>query len=214
MFTGIIQQMGTVTEVKNIHGNRIFKIQCSFDKNDPFIQGESVSVDGVCLTIRDIAKFTFEVEAVKETLSLSTLRHFQPGQRVNLERALSAQDRFGGHIVLGHVDSTGIVKEIQRDLKNVVLFIRFHPKLHPYICFKGSIAVNGVSLTVSSLEPGIFGVSLVEFTLKYTNLARLRESDEVNLEIDIIARYIERFITSEIKGSKKFTYIQEKRINL
>lgn len=210
MFTGIIQKVGTVSEIRNVHGNRLFTIQAECSQNDPFEKGESIAVDGVCLTVKDVFDFGFEVEAVKETLTRSTLRHFHPGQRVNLERSLRINERLGGHIVLGHVDSTGVIKNIERDIKNVTVHIKMSPRLRPYLVYKGSVAVNGVSLTISDLKSFSFGVSLVEYTLFHTNLANLKADDEVNLEVDVLARYIESLLKGSSKRARKLDYIRQK----
>ncbi len=204
MFSGIIQQIGTVSEVKNVSGRRLFTVQMRMDEANPLAVGESIAVDGVCLTVRSLFDYGFEVEVVRETLLRTTLRHYCPGQRVNIERALRWGDPLSGHMLLGHVDTQGIVEDVyHKKNKNVSLFISLSVQLLPHVAMKGSIGVNGVSLTVSHLESALFGVSLIEYTLLHTNLSYLRKGDEVNIEIDVFSRYVERLLSSYIENNKR-----------
>lgn len=189
MFTGIVETVGTIAGTAPVPGGKRLRVdvgpvarQCT--------PGASVSVSGVCLTISSIAADSLEFDVITESLSKSTLGSKRVGDRVNLERAMGAQDRFDGHFVQGHVDGTGVVDRIQSSPREWTTWIRPQDHLTPYIIPKGSIAVDGVSLTIAEVNHGVFSVALIPTTLDRTNLAALAVGDRVNLESDIIARTI------------------------
>jgi len=154
--------------------------------------GESISVNGVCLTATGIAGREFEADVSAETLSCTTLGGLVTGSRVNLEKAVRLGDRLGGHLVSGHCDGVGTVLELERDARSVRLTIQVPPELARYICRKGSICVDGVSLTVNEVTDSAFGVNLIPHTMDQTIFADYGAGTRVNLEVDIIARYLER----------------------
>lgn len=152
--------------------------------------GESVSVDGICSTVAKLRGTAFEVEYMPETLKRTTVGFFTKGTQVNLERSLRLGDRLDGHFVQGHIDTTGEVREVRRIGGSVVLKISLSVWYKKFIAEKGSITLNGVSLTVVDVRKNDFSVSLVDYTLRHTNLRNLKKGDKVNLEVDMIARYL------------------------
>jgi len=154
--------------------------------------GESIAVDGVCLTVAARRGDRFHADAVAETLSVTTLGHLSVGDSVNLERSLCLGDRLGGHLVQGHVDGTAAVQRVQRRGDDFRVRVELGPELRPYVARKGSVALQGASLTVAALGPDWFEVVLIPATLTRTTLGRLRPGDRVNVEVDLLARYLER----------------------
>ncbi len=193
MFTGIVAGVGKIESIRSAGAGVTFVVEAGFDLPDPS-EGESIAVNGVCLTAYNIRGRKFFADVSPETLSRSTLGSFTRGQRVNLERALSLADRLGGHIVSGHVDCTGKVHSIE-EVGDYTIFHFTLPAAHMrYIIEKGSIAVNGVSLTVNSCESNFFSVSIIPHTLKETTLGLLKVGSAVNLEVDIIGKYVEKLL--------------------
>ncbi len=195
MFTGIVEEVGTlVAVVPQSGGETVLRISGPLVSSDAGL-GDSIAVDGVCLTVVDLpGGGEFAVEAVPETLGLTTLGYATPGRRVNLERALRSDVRLGGHIVQGHVDGVGTVKSREDGGRWEDLVIEVPGELAPLIARKGSITVSGVSLTVTSVSADSFGISLIPATLSATNLGALGEGDLVNLEVDVLARYVARLV--------------------
>jgi riboflavin synthase len=181
MFTGLIQSVARVSEVLETDTGKRFIFEADFE---PEI-GESVAVDGVCLTS---VGGSFDADVMPETLGMTTLDNLEPGTRVNLERALKVGDRLGGHFVQGHVDGVGTVLKIEDGRVEITPPL----PLLKYIAHKGSIAVNGVSLTVSKVRDDAFEVALIPHTLESTNLSDLQIDSKVNLEVDMMARYLEK----------------------
>lgn len=199
MFTGIIQGLGTLVDKRTAGGGMIFVLQADFDLTDPE-EGESIAVNGACLTARDIRGNRFCVDVSPESLSRTGLGRLQVGSRVNLERALRLSDRLGGHLVSGHVDAQGRVEE-RRSTGDFTLFtFSLDPGLTRYIIEKGSIAIDGVSLTVNSCERGRFAVSIIPHTLQVTMLGRLKPGDLVNIEVDMIGKYVEKMLAEKPAG--------------
>lgn len=163
--------------------------------------GDSIAVSGVCLTVTALGKGFFTADVMSETLSRSALSGARPGTRVNLERAMPADGRFGGHIVAGHIDGTGTVTDIRRDDNAVWYTVSAAPELLRYIVEKGSIAINGISLTVARVSERSFAVSIIPHTQEETNLASCREGSTVNLECDIIGKYVEKLMQPRESGS-------------
>jgi riboflavin synthase len=189
MFTGIITQIGKVRAVRKQTGSMTAEIECSYPA---IVLGESIAVDGVCLTAVTVGQSAFSANISSETLARSTLDRLAPGVRVNLERALAVGDRLGGHIVAGHVDGVGRVQVRERHGEYERFVFESPPEVHRYIAEKGSVAIDGVSLTVNAVSNNAFEVMLVPFTLAETTLSERKIGDRVNLEADVIARYVAR----------------------
>jgi len=195
MFTGIVEDIGTVAAV--IRRPKESTITIRVGKIDPreLVNGESISVSGACLTVTSVAGDAFTVDASRETLSRTTLGKLRTGHAVNIERSLRAGDRMGGHIVSGHVDGVGKVKSKKKRGSSVEFAITAPADVLKYVVEKGSVAVNGVSLTVNSASGGEFTVNIIPFTLAETTFGSLRKGSPVNIECDIIGKYVERFTT-------------------
>jgi riboflavin synthase len=196
VFTGLIEDLGSVTALERGEEGATLRIGTRLASR--LEQGDSVAVNGVCLTAIDIRDGGFAAQAMAETLRRSALGALEPGAQVNLELALRADGRLGGHVVQGHVDGTGIVSEIRTEGIARVLRIDTDARVARYLVEKGSVAVNGVSLTVSGLHEDGFEVSLIPETLARTNLGGISVGDRVNLETDILARHVERLMEAQI----------------
>ena len=194
MFTGIIAAVGRVAEIEPGRGGLRLRIDADGLPLGDVEIGDSIAVSGVCLTVVALHEDAFEVDVSQETLACTT--GFERGAAVNLEKALRLSDRLGGHLVSGHVDGRGIVERLETTGDNTVVAIAVPRELARYVARKGSIAVDGVSLTVNAVEGDTFVVNLIPHTLEHTNFARLRPGTEVNLEIDLLARYVERLSQS------------------
>ncbi len=199
MFTGIIEEVGEIAQTQRRGMAVFFGIRASFAKE--LKEGDSVCVNGACLTVVAVQPPLFWVEAVEETLARTNLGFLKPGDKVNLERALSVAGRFGGHFVQGHVDGTGVIAQIVPRLRSKVMRIHTPKELMQYIVPKGSIAVDGVSLTVVDVGADWFTVSLIPFTLEHTTLGLRKVGDVVNLEVDILAKYV-RHMLQAYEGQK------------
>jgi riboflavin synthase len=195
MFTGIVEELGTVAEVRPGADSAVLRIEGPVVVSDA-VHGASIAVNGVCLTVTDHDETGFAVDVMAETLRRSSLGDLAPGDRVNLERAMAADGRFGGHVVQGHVDGTGeVLARTPGDAWETVE-IGLPEPLARYVVEKGSITVDGVSLTVASVGHDRFTVSLIPTTLELTTLGRARVGDRVNLEVDVLAKYVERMLAS------------------
>jgi riboflavin synthase len=192
MFTGIVTDVGRVRAVRDTNRDRRFEIETGFDTTTLDI-GASVSHAGCCLTVVETGEGWFAVEVSGETLSLTTLADWKTGRRVNLERAARVGDELGGHIVSGHVDGIGEVISVESEGGSHRVRIRVPRPLHRFIAPKGSITVEGVSLTVNEVEDDVFGVNLIPHTWDVTTLGELKPGARVNLEIDMLARYLARW---------------------
>jgi riboflavin synthase len=192
MFTGIVTDVGRVRAVRDTNRDRRFEIETGFDLSTLDL-GASVSHAGCCLTVVEKGDGWFAVEVSGETLSLTTLDQWTEGRRVNLERAARVGDELGGHIVSGHVDGIGEVISVEAEGGSHRVRIRVPRPLHRFIAPKGSITVEGVSLTVNEVEDDVFGVNLIPHTWDVTTLGELKPGSRVNLEIDMLARYLARW---------------------
>lgn len=192
MFTGIVTDIGRVRDVRETNRDRRFEIETGFDTATLEI-GASVCHAGCCLTVVEKGSGWFAVEVSGETLSLTTLGDWTQGRQVNLERAARVGDELGGHIVSGHVDGVGEVLTVESEGGSHRVRIRAPRPLHRLIAPKGSITVEGVSLTVNEVEDDVFGVNLIPHTWDVTTLGELRPGSRVNLEIDMLARYLARW---------------------
>ena len=193
MFTGLVADLGTVSDVVAT-GDGV-RLQVATSLAAELSEGDSVAVNGVCLTAVSADAQGFTAEVMNETLRRSSLAEVAAGGRINLELPLRAQDRLGGHVVQGHVDGVGAVSTVEDDGFARVVTIDAPPELLRYVVEKGSIAVDGVSLTVSSVSPDTFAVSLIPETLERTNLGAAAPGTPVNLEVDVLAKYVEKLVT-------------------
>jgi riboflavin synthase len=192
MFTGIVTDVGRVRAVRDTDRDRRFEIETAYDLAGVDI-GASISHAGCCLTVVEKGEGWFAVEVSGETLGLTTLAQWKEGDPVNLERAAKVGDELGGHIVSGHVDGVGEVVSVASEGGSHRVRIRAPRPLHRFVAPKGSITVEGVSLTVNEVEDDIFGVNLIPHTWEVTTLGRLDAGSKVNLEIDMLARYLARW---------------------
>ena len=205
MFTGIIEEVGKIESVYKrakslqitISGNRIFE--------DMHV-GDSIAVNGVCLTVTSFQNKHFVADVMPESVKMSTLATCKAGMNVNLERAMAATGRFGGHMVAGHVDGTGQIVDIQQIDQSFIFTIKASPTILEYIIYKGSITIDGASLTVSKKENTFFQVSIIPHTISETILSNMHKGTFVNLETDIVGRYIKHFLRSDTqKDTSKTT---------
>lgn len=193
MFTGIIEETGTLERTRRGRDSAVLRIRACKVLTD-VKPGDSIAVNGVCLTVTSFDTVGFTADVMHETLNRSSLGALQPGSRVNLERAMPANGRFGGHIVAGHVDGTGQVIQIRKDDNAVWYTISAQSEVLRYVVEKGSIAIDGISLTVASVSAADFSVSVIPHTVAVTNLKDRRAGDMVNLENDMVGKYIEKFM--------------------
>lgn len=192
MFTGIIEKTGRIKKILDEKEKIYFTIEVEGFLRDVKI-GNSIACDGVCLTVVKKGREDFAVELMPETLRLTKFSDSKVGDLVNLEKAMKVGDRLDGHFVMGHVDGVGVIKDIGTEGKYINLVIKVPAKLTRFLPLKGSVAVNGVSLTISGVGRDWFKVSLISHTLKITNLSELKKGSKVNIEIDMIARYLYQF---------------------
>lgn len=191
MFTGIIHHQASIRRVDRLaNGNVRFAFRVPAAVRRRLRVDDSVAVNGVCLTVLALGRDSFSTEAIAETLRLTTLGGFQPGQPVNIELSLRARDALSGHMVMGHVDGAGVITALAPDGGSRRLTIAPPPALMAYFAPKGTVALNGVSLTITEVTPKTFGVALIPHTLKKTNLGQLKPGAQVNIEVDSIARLV------------------------
>jgi riboflavin synthase len=205
MFTGIVEEIGIVRVISS--GRLTIEAKKVIEDTK---QGDSVAVNGACLTVTSISKGNFSVDVMPETIRRTNLGRLHYGDRVNLERAILAEGRFGGHFVQGHVDDVGRVLSLQPEEEAVIAKISALAHLMPYMVNKGFITVDGVSLTVIDCDDFSFSVSLVTYTREHTTLGNRKPGDIVNLEVDIIAKYVERFKQRYNRGVLTLDFLEEK----
>jgi riboflavin synthase len=192
MFTGLIDDVGVVERVQRTEAGRELRIRTGYTG---LADGESIAVNGACLTVRASGAGWFDVAAVVTTLGRTTIDGWQAGRRVNLERAMRLGDRLGGHLVQGHVDDVGVVERVERLADAVLIDLRLPADLEPMLVLHGSVAVDGVSLTVNALPaPGILQLSLIDFTSRHTTLGELQPGDRVHLEADMVGKYVRQLV--------------------
>lgn len=197
MFTGIIEAIATVESIARTGSTAVVRVACpGFDLSDVAI-GDSIAVNGVCLTVTSLDGPSMAFDVSAETLDVTA--GFANGETVNLEKSLRLDQRLGGHLVSGHVDAVGEVREVIETEGNRVVRFRFPEMLARFFVRKGSVTINGVSLTVNEVSGDCFSVNLIPHTLSVTNLAGLGKGSRVNLEIDVVARYVERMLSGEEK---------------
>jgi riboflavin synthase len=197
MFTGIIQAIGRISAMQERAGDVRLSIDTGALEMGDVALGDSIATNGVCLTAVALSSGGFSADVSRETLDLTTLHRLKPGSRVNLEKALTLQTRLGGHLVSGHVDGVGRVVERRADARSIRFTIEAPAALAKYIAHKGSICVDGVSLTVNAVQGARFELNIVPHTLQQTIMEDYRVGSELNLEVDLIARYLERLMLGE-----------------
>ncbi|HXC70771.1 MAG TPA: riboflavin synthase [Pyrinomonadaceae bacterium] len=193
MFTGIIEELGSVRGIEERGENARIVISANV-VTEGTNHGDSISVNGVCLTALDIQPDSFAADVSRETLLRSTLGRLRPGSPVNLERAVTPATRLGGHIVQGHVDARGRFTSVEDHGESWTVKIAFPKEIARYLVFKGSVAVEGISLTIAGLTDDHFEIAIIPKTWEVTNLSHLKPGDEVNLEVDVIGKYVERLL--------------------
>jgi riboflavin synthase len=215
MFTGIIEELGRVREIEKRGEGARLVVEARVVAEGTH-EGDSIAVNGVCLTAIEVSADSFSADGSRETLQRSTLGTLRAGSHVNLERAVTPSTRLGGHIVQGHVDARGRFLNATEHGGSWTVRIAYPPEMARYLVFKGSVAVEGISLTVASLTDEYFEIAIIPKTWNMTNLSHLRAGDEVNLEADIIAKYVERILTvaPDVKGEGSSSLTIEKLAEL
>ncbi len=196
MFTGIIEGQGKLLEKRTAGGGLVFRLEAGFDLADP-VEGESIAINGACLTAYDINDRVFSADVSPESLSRTTLGQLSIGSTVNMERALRLSDRLGGHIVSGHVDCMATVTERRKDGDFTIFTFSMPDHLGRYVIEKGSVTIDGISLTVNSCMGGRFSVSIIPHTMQVTTLGLLKKGGKVNIEVDIIGKYVEKLLAAK-----------------
>lgn len=193
MFTGIIEELGSVRSIEE-RGENARIVIAAKTVTEGTNHGDSIAVNGVCLTALDIHDDSFAADVSRETLQRSTLGSLKPGTPVNLERAVTPATRLGGHMVQGHVDARGEFVSVENHGESWTLRIAYPPEIARYLVFKGSVAVEGISLTIANLTEDYFEIAIIPKTWEVTNLSHLEPGDGVNLEVDVIGKYVERLL--------------------
>jgi riboflavin synthase len=196
MFTGIIEELGRVRAIEQRGDNARIVIEARLVTED-INEGDSIAVNGVCLTALDVNKDSFAADVSRETLDRSTLGRLEPGAPVNLERSVTPATRLGGHLVQGHVDARGKFVSAIDHGGSWTVRIGYPPEIARYLVFKGSVAVEGISLTIAELTDNYFEIAVIPKTWQVTNLSHLQTGDELNLEVDVIAKYVERLLCAD-----------------
>jgi riboflavin synthase len=203
MFTGIIEGLGTISGIRPSGQGKRLTIDADYALDQTKI-GDSIAVNGACLTVVKVNLRRFEADLSPETLEVSTFERLKPGDRVNLERAMRLSDRIDGHLVLGHVDGIGVIKQREKVGNAVMVTIGVPETLSRYMIHKGSIAIDGISLTINACEPEQITVSIIPHTAEKTTIGIKQNGDAVNIETDMIGKYVERFTQAgTVPGGKK-----------
>jgi riboflavin synthase len=200
MFTGLVEGTGTLVRIDRHGPDAGMVIRANFDTGG-LVLGESIAVDGVCLTVVAFQGGQFVADVSAETLNRTTLGEKAPGRRLNLERALRLGDRLGGHIVSGHIDGLGVLRDRKQEGRSWRLYFQIPGSLSRYTIEKGSIAINGISLTINGCGEGNFDVNIVPHTAGETTIADLQTGDRVNIEVDVIGKYVERMVNAWKPGA-------------
>jgi riboflavin synthase len=204
MFTGIIEEVGTVSEFKKLSNGAKLKIKCKTILEDINI-GDSISINGCCQTVTEIFSDGFAVDVSDETLRITTFKNLKNADSVNLERALTPTSRMGGHIVQGHVDGTGKFISAEKKSEFYDMTFEITDDLNRYIVKKGSISINGISLTVANINNNQIAVAVIPHTYQNTTMNLLKPNDIVNIETDVLGRYVEKFLSSRDNNSSNLT---------
>ncbi len=194
MFTGIIQSVGQVVFKQQTKGDFSFVVKTNFKEVSDIELGDSIACNGVCLTVTEVDGDKISLDVSLETLSKTQVADWQIGSAINLEKSLTLKDKLGGHLVSGHVDAVALCVGIETSARSTIYQFKIPQELDKYIVKKGSVALNGVSLTVNGIKDGVLSVNLIPHTLEQTNLGQLKLDDRVNIEIDTIARYVEKML--------------------
>ncbi len=197
MFTGIIEAIGKIELIEELDSDKRFVISSDLLNLSDVRIGDSISVNGVCLTVVDLQEKGFSTDVSVETLSCTTFNELAEGDQVNLEKALQLSSRLGGHMVSGHIDGKGTIQKKVADARSERFEIKFPAELGKYICKKGSICIDGVSLTINEVGPSFFSVNIIPHTNVETIFSEYTEGRQVNLEVDIVARYMESLMTDK-----------------
>jgi len=208
MFTGIVEELGTVKTITKGANSALLKISASAVLEDAS-KGDSICVNGVCLTAVEFTSSGFTADVMAETLWRTNLGELKPGDRVNLERALRPSDRMGGHMVSGHIDAVGTIRRVQKEDIASVFTVEASDAVIRYVIEKGSIAIDGISLTVVDVDKASFRVSIIPHTMANTTLGFKREGAKVNLEADMIAKYVERLLPGGGKSGLSKGFLAE-----
>jgi riboflavin synthase len=206
MFTGLIEQIGEIESVRQTDAGREIRIRAPFSD---LSSGESIAVNGACLTVREFGSGWFDAAAVLTTLNRTTVGEWKKGTRVNLERALRPGDRLGGHIVQGHVDCVGIVANCEQAGDALLIDLSVPGSIESLLVLHGSVAVDGVSLTVNELKPRGLQLSLIDYTLQHTTLGELREGKRVNVEADVVAKHVRRLLEPYMREASALTSLTD-----
>ena len=198
MFTGLIEQVGEIESVRTSEAGRELRVRAAFRD---LATGESIAVNGACLTVREFGSGWFTAAAVTTTLARTTIGDWKAGTRVNLERAMRASDRLGGHIVQGHVDCVGVVAAVGQEGDAQLIDLSIPAAFEPLFVLHGSVAIDGVSLTVNDLKPSGLQLSLIEYTLRNTNLGDLKAGSRVHVEADVIAKHVRRLLEPYLRDA-------------
>ncbi len=201
MFTGIIQSLGQVIDREEKSGDLAFKIKTNFATPETIKLGDSIAMDGVCLTVTEIDGDAVNLDVSVETVNKTTVANWQTGTTLNLEPAMTLQDQLGGHIVSGHVDAVGRCLSREPSARSEIFSFEIPAELSQFVVTKGSITINGVSLTVNTIEDNVLTVNLVPHTMTHTNLGQLKVRDPVNIEVDTIARYVAKMLQPHIQNN-------------
>ncbi len=197
MFTGLIEDVGVMESVKQSHAGIELGIVCGFSD---LIDGESISVNGACLTVYEHRPRWFTVAATVMTLGRTTIGSWQKGKRLNLERAMRADSRFGGHIVQGHVDAVGEIEGLEKVEDTLLMNVALPPGLSETLVLHGSVTLDGVSLTVNALDGDKLQVGLIDYTLRHTALGDVNKGDRVHVETDVVGKYVQRLMAPYLKN--------------
>ena len=200
MFTGIIEETGAARSIRRDGHSAVVTIGASKVLDD-LKRGDSIAVNGVCLTVVSLSDGSFSADVMRETVERSNLRDLSAGDRVNLERAVPLNGRFGGHLVAGHIDGTGVIRGVRRDENAVWFTVRTSPAILRHVVEKGSVAMDGISLTVAGVSERDFSVSVIPHTARNTTLGKKRAGDTVNLENDCIGKYVEKLLGAPARRS-------------
>ncbi len=213
MFTGIVEEIGNVRKI--VHGSLSIKlsINCSKILEDVKI-GDSIAVNGICLTVVEMSSSWFTVDVMPETMRMTSLGRLNVSDKVNLERALKLSDRLGGHIVSGHIDGTGIIKNIVEEDNAIWITVEASESILKYIIYKGSVSLDGTSLTVAHIDECCFKVSLIPHTAGNTILGYLKAGDQINIECDIIGKYVERLLNGNVQDCNSQASKSKKDISI
>jgi riboflavin synthase len=202
MFTGIIESLGQVDSIQNVGGDVRLRIQTDLDMSDVHL-GDSIATNGICLTVIDWGSNWYAADVSRESLNRTTLGTWQVGQPVNVEKAMLPTTRFGGHIVSGHVDVVGEITLVRSDARSLYFEVTAPAEVAKYLAEKGSITVDGISLTINHLNGNVLSLNLIPHTAERTNIGTWKAGTKVNLEVDVLARYIERLLLGDKAAETK-----------